>query len=247
MTSGDKLGGNSALTSMRGAILAPMSGVTDVGFRRIAHRFGASLVVSEMVASRELVHGSAEALLRAEGTGLSPHVVQLAGCEARWLAEGARVAEASGATIIDINMGCPARRVTGGWAGLRSHARSRSRNGADRGGRRRRRRAGDSQDAPRLGRRDHQRAGSRSPRRLCRNIPDHRPWADAPTILQGQGRLGGDPQGQGDHDAASRRQWRHRRYGGRPPLPRALGCRRCHDWPCRPWVARGSSARSPGP
>jgi tRNA-dihydrouridine synthase B len=117
MTSGDKLGGSWPATRVRGAILAPMSGVTDVGFRRIAHRFGASLVVSEMVASRELVHGTAEALLRAEGTGLTPHVVQLAGCEAYWLAEGARVAEASGATIVDINMGCPARRVTGGWAG----------------------------------------------------------------------------------------------------------------------------------
>jgi tRNA-dihydrouridine synthase B len=112
MMNGDKIGG-----SLGGAILAPMSGVTDVGFRRIAHRFGASLVVSEMVASRELVHRTAEALLRTEGTGLAPHVVQLAGCEAHWLAEGARVAEASGATIIDINMGCPARRVTGGWAG----------------------------------------------------------------------------------------------------------------------------------
>jgi tRNA-dihydrouridine synthase B len=117
MMSGDKLGGSSAMPFVRGAVLAPMSGVTDVGFRRIAHRFGASLVVSEMVASRELAHGTAEAILRAEGTGLTPHMVQLAGCEAYWLAEGARVAEASGANIIDINMGCPARRVTGGWAG----------------------------------------------------------------------------------------------------------------------------------
>jgi nifR3 family TIM-barrel protein len=99
------------------AVLAPLSGVTDVVFRRIAKRFGAGLVVSEMVASDELAKGSAEAQLRAEGTGIAPHVVQLAGCDPHWMAEGARVAEAAGADIIDINMGCPAKRVTGGYAG----------------------------------------------------------------------------------------------------------------------------------
>ncbi len=99
------------------AFLAPMSGVTDVVMRRIAARFGAGLVVSEMVASDELVRGSEEARLRAEGSGVTPHVVQLAGCEARWLAEAAQVAEASGAEIVDINMGCPAKKVVGGWAG----------------------------------------------------------------------------------------------------------------------------------
>lgn len=99
------------------AILAPMSGVTDAGMRRIARRFGASLVVSEMVASDELAKGSAEARLRAEGEGIHPHVVQLAGCDPAWMAEAARVAEGSGADIIDINMGCPAKKVTGGYAG----------------------------------------------------------------------------------------------------------------------------------
>ncbi|WP_414470901.1 tRNA dihydrouridine synthase DusB [Microvirga sp. M2] len=99
------------------AILAPLSGVTDVAFRRIAKRLGAGLVVSEMVASDELVRGSEEAQLRAEGAGIEPHVVQLAGCDPRWMAEGARVAEAAGARIIDINMGCPAKRVIGGYAG----------------------------------------------------------------------------------------------------------------------------------
>ncbi|MGL5116772.1 MAG: tRNA dihydrouridine synthase [Beijerinckiaceae bacterium] len=102
---------------MRGALLAPMSGVTDAGFRRAAAFFGATLVVSEMVASDELAKGSAEALLRAEGSGLGVHVVQLAGCEAHWMAEGARMAEANGADVIDINMGCPAKRVTNGWSG----------------------------------------------------------------------------------------------------------------------------------
>jgi tRNA-dihydrouridine synthase B len=99
------------------AVLAPLSGVTDVVFRRIARRFGAGMVVSEMVASDELVRGSAEAHLRAEGAGISPHVVQLAGCEPQWLGEAARLAEANGAAIIDINMGCPAKRVIGGYAG----------------------------------------------------------------------------------------------------------------------------------
>ena len=100
-----------------GAVLAPLSGVTDLAFRRIARRFGAGVVVSEMVASDELVRGTAEAHLRAVGAGIAPHVVQLAGCEPRWLGEAARLAEANGASIIDINMGCPAKRVIGGYAG----------------------------------------------------------------------------------------------------------------------------------
>lgn len=99
------------------AILAPMSGVTDLPFRRMAAALGAGLVVSEMTASRALVAGRRDALLRAQGHGVGVHVVQLAGCEARWMAEGARMAEAAGAALIDINMGCPARHVTGGEAG----------------------------------------------------------------------------------------------------------------------------------
>jgi nifR3 family TIM-barrel protein len=99
------------------AVLAPLSGVTDVVLRRIARRFGAGLVVSEMVASDELVRGSLEARLRAEGDGIAPHVVQLAGCDPRWMAEAVRVAQGAGARIVDINMGCPAKRVIGGYAG----------------------------------------------------------------------------------------------------------------------------------
>ena len=99
------------------AVLAPMSGVTDVGMRRIARRFGASLVVSEMVASDDFVRGDEESRLRAEGAGLDVHVVQIAGCEPGWMGEAARVAEATGASVVDINMGCPAKRVTGGYAG----------------------------------------------------------------------------------------------------------------------------------
>ncbi|MCF3935077.1 tRNA dihydrouridine synthase DusB [Acuticoccus sp. M5D2P5] len=99
------------------AILAPMSGISDWPFRQIAARFGAGLVVSEMVASDRLLAKKTEARLKMEGEGLKVHAVQLAGCRADELAEAARLAEAAGADIIDINMGCPAKRVVGGWAG----------------------------------------------------------------------------------------------------------------------------------
>lgn len=98
-------------------VLAPMSGVTDLPFRQLAFRFGAGLVVTEMVASRELVFNAAESWSRLKGAGLTPHMVQLAGREANWLAEAAVIAEANGADIIDINMGCPAKKVIGGYAG----------------------------------------------------------------------------------------------------------------------------------
>jgi tRNA-dihydrouridine synthase B len=98
-------------------LLAPMSGVTDAPFRRLAAALGAGLVVSEMTASDDLVNGKPMSRLRCEAAGIGPHVVQLAGCEARWMTEGARIAEAAGAEIIDINMGCPARHITGGQSG----------------------------------------------------------------------------------------------------------------------------------
>ena len=97
--------------------LAPMSGVTDSPVRKLVAELGAGLVVSEMTASDELANGHRMSRLRCEATGIGPHVVQLAGCQAHWMAEGARVAEAAGADIIDINMGCPARHVTGGQSG----------------------------------------------------------------------------------------------------------------------------------
>src|ERR1700687_4606794 len=98
-------------------ILAPMSGITDAPFRRLAERLGAGLVVSEMTACAALAQGQREARVRSEGRGVGIHVVQLAGCEARWMAEGARIAEAQGAHIIDINMGCPSKQVTNGASG----------------------------------------------------------------------------------------------------------------------------------
>jgi nifR3 family TIM-barrel protein len=94
-----------------------MSGITDAPFRRLTAELGAGLVVSEMTASDDLARGRAMSQRRCEATGIGPHVVQLAGCKAHWMTEGARIAEAGGADIIDINMGCPARHVTGGQSG----------------------------------------------------------------------------------------------------------------------------------
>lgn len=101
-------------------LLAPMSGVTDDPFRDLAQDWNAGLTITEMVASRELARERPDVVRRARAGGRSrqlPHVVQLAGCEAHWMAEGARIAESMGADIIDINMGCPAREVTGRLAG----------------------------------------------------------------------------------------------------------------------------------
>jgi tRNA-dihydrouridine synthase B len=106
-----------ALALAGGAILAPMSGVSDLGMRRAARRFGAALAFSEMVASAELVAENGEARLRAEGEGAEPHAAQLVGSEPGAMAEAARRLEASGARLIDINMGCPSRRVAGRAAG----------------------------------------------------------------------------------------------------------------------------------
>jgi tRNA-dihydrouridine synthase B len=100
-------------------MLAPMSGVSDLAMRRIARRFGAALVFSEMVAAETYLQGDAEASMRAEGQGVAPHAVQLVGREARALAETARRVVGAGAALVDINMvarrgGCralsPARR-----------------------------------------------------------------------------------------------------------------------------------------
>jgi nifR3 family TIM-barrel protein len=98
-------------------LLAPMSGVSDVGMRRIARRFGAALVVTEMVACEAYLAGDGENAIRAEGEGVAPHVVQLVGRDPVAMAQAARQAADAGAAIIDINMGCPARRVAGGLAG----------------------------------------------------------------------------------------------------------------------------------
>lgn len=97
--------------------LAPLSGVTDEPMRCRALRHGVGMVVSEMVASGELARGRMESERRIRRPDVATHVVQLAGRDAYWMAEGARIAAGEGADIIDINMGCPAKKVTGGYCG----------------------------------------------------------------------------------------------------------------------------------
>jgi tRNA-dihydrouridine synthase B len=98
--------------------LAPMAGITDLPFRSVAESFGAGLVVSEMVASAEMLHGRPVALARAAlGLGRTRTAVQLAGREPGPMAAAARLLEGEGVPLIDINMGCPAKKVTGGWSG----------------------------------------------------------------------------------------------------------------------------------
>ncbi|NRB00764.1 MAG: tRNA dihydrouridine synthase DusB [Rhodobacteraceae bacterium] len=99
-------------------LLAPMAGITDLPFRRLVARFGAGLVVSEMVASQEMVQAKPGVRERAElAFGDAGTSVQLAGRDPYWMAEAARMVEANGARMIDINMGCPAKKVTGGLSG----------------------------------------------------------------------------------------------------------------------------------
>jgi nifR3 family TIM-barrel protein len=105
------------LTVPNRVFLAPMSGITDAPFRRLAAGLGAGVVVSEMIASAALAEGRREQQRRLNGKGLRLNIVQLAGCEAKWMAEGARIAESAGADVIDINMGCPAKHVTGKESG----------------------------------------------------------------------------------------------------------------------------------
>lgn len=99
-------------------VLAPMSGVTDMPFRRLVKRWGVGLVVSEMIASRAMIHAAKKTMKMATHCADEhPMSVQLAGCEPEVMAEAARLNEARGAALIDINMGCPVKKVTNGDAG----------------------------------------------------------------------------------------------------------------------------------
>ncbi|WP_395826728.1 tRNA dihydrouridine synthase DusB [Elstera sp.] len=99
-------------------LLAPMSGISDLPFRRLVKRFGAGLVVSEMIASESMARGHKTTLAMAQTeSDEQPAAVQLAGCDPAIMAEAARVNEANGAAIIDINMGCPVKKVVNGQAG----------------------------------------------------------------------------------------------------------------------------------
>jgi tRNA-dihydrouridine synthase B len=115
MTDGFTIGG----VTIGGRVLtAPMTGVSDLPFRRAASRLGAAYVATEMVACELLAGGRPDVVRRAAvGDGLPLTVIQLVGRRAEWMAKGAKMAEAAGADIIDINMGCPAKDVTGGLSG----------------------------------------------------------------------------------------------------------------------------------
>ncbi len=99
-------------------ILAPMSGVTDMPFRRLVKRCGVGLVVSEMIASRAMIHAAKKTLkMASHSADEHPMAVQLAGCEPDVVAEAARLNEDRGASLIDLNLGCPVKKVTNGDAG----------------------------------------------------------------------------------------------------------------------------------
>lgn len=99
-------------------LLSPLAGITDLPFRNLVSSFGAGLVVSEMIASQEMVQSRPSARAKAElGLDMANTAVQIAGKDAYWMTECARMCEANGAQIIDINMGCPAKKVTNGYSG----------------------------------------------------------------------------------------------------------------------------------
>jgi tRNA-dihydrouridine synthase B len=107
-----------AITLADPVILAPMSGVTDLPFRRLVKRHGAGLVVSEMIASQAMIRQTRQSMTMAANTPEEfPMAVQLAGCEPAVMAEAARLNADRGAAIIDINFGCPVKKVVGGHAG----------------------------------------------------------------------------------------------------------------------------------
>lgn len=99
-------------------ILAPMSGVTDMPFRRLVKRCGIGLVVSEMIASKAMIHAARKTLrMASHAADEQPMAVQLAGCEPDVVAEAAKLNRDRGAALIDLNMGCPVKKVTNGDAG----------------------------------------------------------------------------------------------------------------------------------
>jgi tRNA-dihydrouridine synthase B len=99
-------------------ILAPMTAVTDLPFRRAVKRYGAGLTVTEMIASQAMIRETRQSLQKAMwDPAEEPVSMQLAGCEPQVMAEAAKLNEQRGAAIIDINMGCPVKKVVNGWAG----------------------------------------------------------------------------------------------------------------------------------
>lgn len=107
-----------SLTFKNPIFLAPMSGVSDMPYRQIVKSFGAELVISEMIASKELLRNSRSSQRMLSRSPLEkPFAVQIAGCEPSVMAEAARINEGEGVELLDINMGCPSKRVVNGLAG----------------------------------------------------------------------------------------------------------------------------------
>ena len=162
------------------------------------------------------------------------------------MAEGARIAEAAGADVIDINMGCPAEQVTGGQSGSALMRDLDHALGADRGDRRRGSRAGHAQDAARLGRSHHQCAGARPPRRSGRRAARSPCTAERAASSMTAAPIGRGPRRQGERCHSGRGQRRHRDLRGRRDRARSLRRRRRDDRARRPRasVAAGTDRAS---
>ena len=193
-------------------VLAPMSGVTDAPFRRLAERLGAGLVVSEMVATSKLAEGRRDTVLRADGSGVAINAIQIAGCEARWMAEGARIAEGGWRRHHRYQHGVPGQACDQRPVGLGADARSRSCDDSDRRDRRRRLGPGHAQDASWLGSRLHECARTCAPRGSIGRDACHRPWPHPQSILQRHGRLERSARGQRGGLDPSGGEWRHHEF-----------------------------------
>jgi tRNA-dihydrouridine synthase B len=102
----------------RPVILAPMTGVSDMPFRTLVRRYGSGLNVTEMIASQAAIRDTRQSIQKAAWDPVEePVSMQLVGCTAKEMGEAAKLSEDRGAAIIDINMGCPVRKIVNGWAG----------------------------------------------------------------------------------------------------------------------------------
>ena len=191
-------------------ILAPMSGVTDLPFRRLVKRHGAALVVSEMIASQAAIRETRQSLTMAQSCAEEqPMAVQLAGCEPQIMAEAAKLNADRGARLIDINFGCPVKKVVSGHAGsalMRDETARRAHPRSDGQGRRS---AGHAENAHGLGRQQPQRAASGEDRRILRHPHGHGARPHTLPVLRRQRRLALHPRGQGGGFDPGHRQRRH--------------------------------------
>ena len=210
-------------------LIAPMTGVSDLPFRQTASGQGAPYVATEMVACDSFARGRPDVVRRAAiGDGLPLMVIQLVGREAEWIAKGAKLAEQAGADIIDFNMGCPAKEVTGALSGsalmrdpeLAARLIGAAVNATSRPVTLKMRLGWDEywKNAPEIAARAEQ----------IGRASHHRAWPHPPAILQGQGRLARRGRGQAGGEDSRDRQWRHHRSDIRANRAGAVR-RRCGD------------------